>query len=115
MEGEAVAFVSFGLEDGCFCLQIDPEYQQCFGINIQGRMYQVNVLPFGWSVTMSFGMLSEFVQIASYVYTVVRYGCAARLETVFAKFFDFAKTVSNRAAETVTLFSSCMVQISVDL
>ena len=51
MEGETVAFVSFDLEDGYFCLQIDPEYQQYFGINIQGRMYQANVLPFGWSTS----------------------------------------------------------------
>ena len=50
-DGEKVAFVSFDLQDGYFCLQIDPEFQKYFGINIQGRMYQANVLPFGWSTS----------------------------------------------------------------
>ena len=50
-DGEKVAFVSFDLQDGYFYLQIDPEFQKYFGINIQGRMYQANVLPFGWSTS----------------------------------------------------------------
>ena len=48
-DGEQVAFISFDLQDGYFCLQIDPAFQKYFGINIQGRMYQANTLPFGWS------------------------------------------------------------------
>eukprot|EP01044_Picomonas_judraskeda_P006767 COSAG03_NODE_693_length_6256_cov_6.381355_4_plen_547_part_00 len=50
-DGEEVAFISFDLADGYFMLQIDPEYQEYFGVNIQGRMYQFNVLPFGWSLS----------------------------------------------------------------
>ena len=51
MDGEQVAFISFDLADGYYMLQIDPAFQKYFGVNIQGRMYQFNVLPFGWSLS----------------------------------------------------------------
>ena len=49
LHGETVAFLSFDIQDGYHFLQIDPEYQKYFGMNIQGRMYLCSALPFGWN------------------------------------------------------------------
>ena len=50
-DGETCAFLSFDLADAYACLQIRPEFQQYFGFNIQGRLYEMQALPFGWSVS----------------------------------------------------------------
>ena len=49
--GETCAFLSFDLADAYACLQIRPEFQQYFGVNIQGRLYEMQALPFGWSIS----------------------------------------------------------------
>ena len=59
-DGETVTFLSFDIVDAYHCLAIDntePQadgttgFQQYFGFNLQGRVYQCAALPFGWNAS----------------------------------------------------------------
>ena len=49
LQGETVAFLSFDIRDGYHFLQLDPDVQKFFGMNVQGRTYLCSALPFGWN------------------------------------------------------------------
>ena len=41
--------ISFDLQDGFHCIQIDPEYRKYFTFEIDGQLWQYAVIPFGWT------------------------------------------------------------------